>query len=118
MRVKSFARIKKYLCVLGIAPLLCSCSESYDYADEIIAVYADAVDDFEDAESLDELRSLREKMRKQCDEIAKEEKESQQQLIKAIESCDEEAYLIHLDILSAESHAQWKYHVKEKELKK
>ena len=118
MSVKPVARIKKYLCILGIAPLLCSCSASYSYADEIIEIYEDAVEDFEDAESLDELKSLREEMRKQCSELEKEEKESHQELIKAIESFDEDAYLIHLDVLYAESHAQWMYHVKEKELKK
>lgn len=118
MSIKTVTLVKKYLCLLGIAPLLCSCSESYDYADQIIEIYEDAVDDYKDAESLDELKGLREEMRKQCSELEKEEKESHQQLIKAIGSFDEEAYLIHLDILYAESHAQWMYHVKERELKK
>ena len=109
--------MKKILFTLGIASLLCSCSPRYDYADEMIEIYEDAVNDFEDAESMDELISLREAMRQQCEEVEKEELESHQALIKAVEDLDEDAYLIHLSILYAESHAQWMYHKKEIELK-
>lgn len=118
MSVKAIHRIKQYLCLFGVATLLCSCSASYDYADAMIEVYEDAIDNFEDAESLDELVKMRETMRKQCDEVEKEEKESHQELVKAIENFEEDAYLIHLDVLYAESHALWMYHVKENELKK
>ena len=110
--------MKKILLSLALSALLCSCSASYDYADEIISVYEEAVDDFADAESLGELQQMRNDMNAKCEQLKEEEKESRQELIQAIEQFDEDAYLIKLEILTAESHALWMYHVKEHELKK
>ena len=110
--------MKKIWLSLVLTAMLCGCSKSYDYADEVIDIYEEAVDNFEDAESLEELETLRAAMKEQCQQLQEEVKESRQELIEAIENFDEDAYLIKLKILSAESHAQWMYHVKENELKK
>ena len=89
--------------------LLTACSKEYSYADRMLEFYEDTIDAYEDAESVEELQELREQSRAQQSQIEAEEKVNHEELIRDMELFEEDAYLIHLQLLSAESYAGWMY---------
>ena len=97
--------------------LLTACSKDYPYADRMLEFYEDTVDEYDDAESIEELQQLRDQARDQVDQIQKEFKANHEEMIHDMELFEEDAYLIHLQLLSAESYAGWKYMKRMHELK-
>ena len=106
-------KIGWFFCVLL---LFVACSKDYSYADQMLDFYEDVIDQYEDAEDLDELKELRKQALQTRSKIEKEQKANHLELVHDIEQYDENAYLIHLRLLTAESHAEWMYMKRKLEL--
>ena len=110
--------MRKLLFSFCLTLFLCSCGgKEYEYADQLFDLYEEVISQYEDAESVEELDAARKEAYTSFGRIEEEQKESHDELIKDMEQYDEEAYLLHLDLLTAESHAQWLYNKRKHDLK-
>ena len=100
-----------------LATLFCSCGgKDYEYATQLFDLYDQVVEQYEDAESIEQLDTIRKTAFEGYQRIEKEQEASHNEFNKDIEQYDEDAYLLHLDLLTAESHAQWLYNKRKHEL--
>lgn len=109
--------MKKILLICSLSALLCSCGgKDYDYADAMLDFYEELIDRYNDADRLEDLNALFTKAQQEQKEITRQQQQSFDEMVADIEKYDEDAYLLHLRILTAESHAQWTYYKRKKEL--
>ena len=106
-------KIGWFFCVLL---LFAACSKDYSYANQMLEFYDDVIDLYEDAEDMNELKVLRKQALQTRSKIEKEQKANHDELVYDIETYDENAYLVHLRLLTAESHAEWMYMKRKYEL--
>ncbi len=109
--------MKKIFVTLCLATLLAGCSGSDSYADKMISLYEDTAEEYENAQTLQELDECRRHMQEQQQEIRRNEQEGRKALTDSIKRLNKDAYRKYLDILYAESYAQWIYTKRQHELK-
>lgn len=109
--------MKKIFVTLCLAALLAGCSEPDNYADKMISLYEDTAEEYENAQTLQELDECRRHMQEQQQEIRRNEQEGRKALTDSIKRLNKDAYRKYLDILYAESYAQWIYTKRQHELK-
>lgn len=108
--------MRKCLWTLLVALLLTSCSEGNAYAEKIIDLCETALDDFHDAETLEELENRNRELKEAHAQAEKDLQESRQALTDAITAFDEDSYQLYLEMLAAESRAQFAYQKRNAEL--